>query len=148
MFVYQKSSHSFLFSHQKARNFHRSKVEECFSAGREPMDTGRSVLKPPWVLTPLFSRDSQLWQVTSLPRIGHIDPETTHKTCPDFLLSKPHRAPELTSSLSSVVECYPPLWHVMDRPWPRDIWCLESNFLTMHNIKLTIVFCLKEPNPC
>lgn len=68
------------------------------------------------------------------------------KTCPDTLLSKPHRAPELTFSLSSVVECYPPLWHVMDMPWPHDIWCLESNFLTMHNIKLTTVFSLKEPD--
>lgn len=69
------------------------------------------------------------------------------KTCPDILLSKPHRAPELTSSVSSVIECYHPLWHVMDMPWPHDIWCLESNFLTMH-IKLTTVFCLKEPNLC
>lgn len=69
------------------------------------------------------------------------------KTCPDTLLSKPQRAPELTSSLSSVVERYPPLWRVMDVPWPHDIWCLESNFLTMH-IKRTTVFCLKEPNLC
>lgn len=70
------------------------------------------------------------------------------KTCPDSLLSKPHRAPALTSSLSSMGECYPPLWRVMDMPWPQDIWCFKSNFLTMHNIKLTTVFCLKEPNLC
>lgn len=70
------------------------------------------------------------------------------KTCPDTLLPKPHRAPVLTSSFSSVIECYHPLWHVMDMPWPHDIWCLESNFLTMHNPKLTTVFCLKELNLC
>lgn len=70
------------------------------------------------------------------------------KACPDILLSKPHRAPESTSSLSSVIQCCHPLWHAMDMPWPYDIWCLESNFLTMHNIKLTTVFCLKEPNLC
>lgn len=105
-------------------------------------------LKPPWALTRPFSRGSQFWQVTSLPCIGHIDPETTHQSFQDFLFCPPQRAPELTSSLSIVVECYSPLWHVMDMPWPHDICCLQSNFLTMRTNNLLTLFCLKEPTLC
>lgn len=59
-----------------------------------------------------------------------------------------HTGSRVDLRLSSAIECYHPLWHVMDMPWPRDIWCSASNFPTMHSIKLTIVFCLKEPNLC
>lgn len=127
----------------RIHRFHELKPGECFLCSYGQMDTGMSVLKPLWVLTCFFSRDSQYWQVTSLPCIGHIDPETAHKTCPDFLLSKSHRTAVLTSSLSSEVECYAPLWRVMDMPWPHDIWCLDSIFLTIHNTKLTTPFHLK-----
>lgn len=113
---------------------------------------------PSLCLQPGGEAGAAVWSLPEswLPSALTSDPFTLYRTYWSRHYAQPAPVPcfpnrpgsRVDLLLSSVMECYHPLWRVMDMPWPQDIWCSASHFLTTHNIKLTTVSCLKEPNLC